>query len=146
VGFQSALVRNVLTIAVLTTAAAIGLFILGEFGIRLLLGGGRFSDEDVARTSLVLAAFSLSVPFDSLSYPLSRGLYATRNTLLQVVASFAGFGTIVIGASTLVPTLGIVAIPLAYAAGSVVKVVLLSIFLIPRVRRIPVLAREGLGD
>ena len=146
VGFQSALVRNVLTIAVLTTLAAVGLFILGEFGIRLLLGGGRFSDEDVARTSLVLAAFSLSVPFDSLSYPLSRGLYATRNTLLQVVASFAGFGTIVIGASTLAPTLGIVAIPLAYAAGSVVKVVLLSIFLIPRVRRIPMLAREGLGD
>jgi putative peptidoglycan lipid II flippase len=144
--FQSTLVRNVMTIALLTTAAAVGLFILGEFGIRLLLGGGRFSDEDVARTSLVLAAFSLSVPFDSLSYPLSRGLYATRNTLLQVVASFAGFGTIVIAASAFVPTVGIVAIPVAYAAGSVVKVVLLTIFLIPRVRRIPVLAGEGLGE
>jgi peptidoglycan biosynthesis protein MviN/MurJ (putative lipid II flippase) len=94
----------------------------------------------------VLAAFSLSVPFDSLSYPLSRGLYATRNTLLQVVASFAGFGTIVVAASAFVPTVGIVAIPLAYAAGSVVKVVLLTMFLIPRVRRIPVLAEEGLGE
>ena len=144
--FQATLVRNVATIAGLTTLAAIALFILGEFGIRQLLGVGRFSEADIARTSLVLAAFSLSVPFDSLSYPLSRALYATRNTLLQVVASFAGFATIVIGASVFVPSVGIVAIPLAYAAGSAVKVVLLTIFLIPRVRRIPVLAREGLGD
>jgi len=144
--FQSTLVRNVATIGGLTTLAAVGLFILGEFGIRLLLGGGRFSEADVARTSLVLSAFALSVPFDSLSYPLSRALYATRNTLLQVVASFTGFGTIVVAATVLVPILGIVAIPLAYAAGSAIKVVLLTIFLVPRVRRIPVLAREGLGE
>jgi antibiotic biosynthesis monooxygenase (ABM) superfamily enzyme len=63
-----------------------------------------------------------------------------------VVASFAGFGTIVVAATVLVPILGIVAIPLAYAAGSAIKVVLLTIFLVPRVRRIPVLAREGLGE
>jgi putative peptidoglycan lipid II flippase len=144
--FQSTLIRNVVTIGVLTTAAAAVLFVLGELGIRLLLGGGRFSEADVARTSLVLAAFALSVPFDSLSYPLSRGLYATRNTILQVIASFAGFGTIVVAASAFVPSAGIVAIPLAYAAGSAIKVVLLTIFLVPRVRRIPDLAREGLGD
>jgi putative peptidoglycan lipid II flippase len=144
--FQSTLVRNVMTIGILTTLAAVGLFILGEFGIRLLLGGGRFSEADIARTSLVLAAFALSVPFDSLSYPLSRGLYATRNTLLQVIASFAGFGTIVVVALVLVPTVGIVGIPLAYAAGSAVKVVLLTIFLIPRVRRMPELPRGAAGD
>jgi len=143
--FQATLIRNVATIGALTMLAAIALFILGEFGIRQLLGVGRFSEADIARTSLVLAAFSLSVPFDSLSYPLSRALYATRNTLLQVIASFAGFATIAIGASAFVPSVGIVAIPLAYAAGSAVKVVLLTIFLIPRARRIPVLAREGLA-
>jgi peptidoglycan biosynthesis protein MviN/MurJ (putative lipid II flippase) len=131
-------VRLVVPLGDQSPLAAIGLFIVGEFGIRLLLGGGRFSEADVARTSLVLAAFALSVPFDSLSYPLSRGLYATRNTLLQVIASFAGFGTIVVLASVFVPAAGIVAIPLAYAAGSAVKVVLLTIFLVPRVRRIPV--------
>jgi putative peptidoglycan lipid II flippase len=134
--FRTTLVRNVATIGALTTIAAVALFILGEFGIRLLLGGGRFSDDDIARTSLVLAAFSLSVPFDSLSYPLSRALYATRNTLLQVAASFVGFGTIVVAALVLVPGLGIVAIPLAYALGSAIKVVVLTGFLIPRVRRI----------
>ena len=43
----------------------------------------------------VVAAFALSVPFDALSYPLSRGLYATHDTLRQVVASFAGLGVVV---------------------------------------------------
>jgi putative peptidoglycan lipid II flippase len=143
--FQSTLVRNVVTIGALTTVAAVALFILGELGIRLLLGGGRFSEADIARTSLVLAAFALSVPFDSLSYPLSRGLYATRNTLLQVIASFVGFGTIVVAASALVPDLGIVAIPLAYAAGSAIKVALLAIFLVPRVRRIRMPDRDELA-
>ena len=134
-----------MTIGALTTVAAVALFILGELGIRLLLGGGRFSQADIARTSLVLAAFALSVPFDSLSYPLSRGLYATRNTLLQVIASFVGFGTIVVAASALVPGLGIVAIPLAYAAGSAIKVALLAIFLVPRVRRIRMPDRDELA-
>jgi hypothetical protein len=55
-----------------------------------LLGGGQFDAEDVARTAAVVAAFAFSIPFDALAYPLSRGLYATHDTLRQVVASFAG--------------------------------------------------------
>ena len=60
--------------------------------VEVLLGGGEFGPDDVARTSAVVAAFALSVPFDALAYPLSRGLYATHDTIRQVVASFAGFG------------------------------------------------------
>jgi peptidoglycan biosynthesis protein MviN/MurJ (putative lipid II flippase) len=104
--------------------------------VDVLLVGGEFGADDALRTSTVLAAFALSVPFDSLSYPLSRALYATHNTILQVVASFAGLGTIVGLAAVLVPAHGIVGIPLAYAAGSVVKVVLLAAFVLPRTRRI----------
>ena len=46
-------------------------------------------------TSAVVAAFALSVPFDALAYPLSRGLYATHDTIRQVIASFAGLGVVV---------------------------------------------------
>lgn len=134
--FQRLLGRNLAVIGVLTTLAAVAMFLLAELGIGLLLRGGRFGDDDVARTSMVLAAFALSVPFDALSYPLSRALYATHNTVLQVIASFAGLATIVTVASTLAPASGIVAIPLAYAAGSAVRVALLTVFLVPRVRRI----------
>jgi putative peptidoglycan lipid II flippase len=134
--FRAVLRRNILTIGLLTTLGAIVLAIGAPLFVEVLLGGGEFGPDDVARTAAVLSAFALSIPFDSLSYPLSRALYATHNTLLQVIASIAAFGTIVVVASSLAPGIGIVAIPLGYAAGSAVKVGLLTIFLVPRIRRI----------
>ena len=103
--------------------------------VHVLLGGGKFGPDDVARTSAVVAAFALSVPFDALAYPLSRGLYATHDTLRQVLASFAGLGAVVVATTLLVPELGILGIPLGYAAGVIAKDVLLALFLAPRVRR-----------
>ena len=136
--FSAVLRRNVVTIALLTTAAAAVLLLGAPILVRVLLGGGRFDEADVATTSAVVAAFALSVPFDALAYPLSRGLYATHDTIRQVGASFAGF-FVVIGVSTLiVGSVGVLAIPLGYAAGMVVKDALLVMFLLPRVRRIGV--------
>jgi putative peptidoglycan lipid II flippase len=137
-GFRRVLARNVVTIALLTTAAAVALFVLSGTLVRVLLGGGAFGPEAVAVTSSVVALFALSVPFDALSYPLSRGLYATHDTARQVVASFAGFGVVIAVTQSLLPAAGILAIPLGYAAGVAVKDVLLVIFLAPRVRRIGV--------
>jgi putative peptidoglycan lipid II flippase len=136
--FRSALRRNLATIGVLTGLAAVALFILSGVLVHVLLGGGKFGPDDVARTSAVVAAFALSVPFDALAYPLSRALYATHDTLRQVVASFAGLGGVVVAASLLEPALGLLAIPLGYAAGMMVKDALLALFLVPRLRRIGV--------
>lgn len=134
--FRSILIRNVLTIGILTLGAAVAVAVLAPIGIDILLGGGEFGAEDVATTAGLLAAFAISIPLDSLTYPLSRGLYATHNTLLQVIASVAGFATIIAVAQALAPITGILSIPLAYAAGSGVKVVLLAIFLVGRLRRL----------
>jgi putative peptidoglycan lipid II flippase len=136
--FRSILVRNVVTIAILTVIAGMALFVLSGTLVHVLLGGGKFTADDVAVTSAVVAAFALSVPFDSLAYPLSRGLYATHDTLRQVVASFAGLGAVVLATTLLVPEFGILGIPLGYTAGVIVKDVLLAAFLAPRVRRIGV--------
>ncbi len=135
VRFTAILRSNLATIAALTAIAAVALFAVSGLAIELLLGGGAFDADDVARTSLVLAAFALSVPFDSLSHPLSRALYATRNTLLPVGASVAGLLVTVVAASLLAGAVGLVAIPLAFAAGTATKVVLLAAALAPRVRR-----------
>jgi putative peptidoglycan lipid II flippase len=134
--FRAVLVRNVVTIGGLTTLAAIALFVGSEFLVQILLGGGRFGAEDVATTAAIVAAFAISVPFDALAYPLSRGLYATHDTIRQVAASFAGFGTVLVASTALAPTLGLLAIPLGYAIGMVVKDVLLALFLARRMRRI----------
>ncbi len=139
--FRAILGRNLITIAVLTTLAAIALFVLSGTLVEVLLGGGKFGPDDVARTSAVVAAFALSVPFDALAYPLSRGLYATHDTLRQVLASFAGLGVVVLATQVLEGPLDLLAIPFGYAAGVIAKDILLAIFLVGRVRRIGLSSR-----
>lgn len=134
--FRSLLVRIVVTIGGLTALAAFVLAVGSGLVIRIFLGGGRFDAEDVALTSALLAAFAISIPVDSLSYPLSRALYATHNTVYQVLASIAGLATLVVLAELLVPPLGVFAIPVAYSAGGAIKLIVLTVFLVPRVRRI----------
>ena len=134
--FRSVLGRNVVTIGGLTTLAAVMLFFGSGILVDVLLGGGEFGPEDVARTATIGAAFAVSVPFEALAYPLSRGLSATHDTIRQVAASFVGFGTVLITSNALVPGLGLLAIPIGYAIGMAVKDALLAAFLIPRVRSI----------
>lgn len=134
-GFTALVVRNSVTIGLLTAAAAVVLIVLGPFGIDLLLGGGEFGPDDVARLAQVLAIFALSVPFESLGHLLSRAIYATHHTLWQVGATIVGFMITVVVAVALAASLGVLAIPLAFTAGSAVRCVLLVAVLAARVRR-----------
>lgn len=136
-GFRSLIVRHALTIGLLTTGAAVGLIVLGPSGIDLLLGGGAFGPDDVARTAQVLGVFALSVPFESLGHLLSRAIYATHHTIWQVGASLLGFAVTIVVAHILAPGVGIVAIPLGFTAGSVVRCVALTLVLAARIRRMP---------
>ncbi len=133
--YRAVLGRNLVTIGLLTSASAVALFVLSGVLVDVLLGGGEFGPDDVALTSTVVAAFALSIPFDALAYPLSRGLYATHDTIRQVIASFVGLGAVVAVSQILVPAAGILAIPLGYAAGLATKDTLLAIFLVGRMRR-----------
>ena len=132
--FLRLLGSNLTSIALITTLAAVALIVVGERAVRVLLGGGAFGPDDVARTAAVLGAFAFSVPFESVSHLLSRAIYATRHTLLQVVASLGGLGVTVLATLALLPGLGIIAIPLGYGIGQAVKVVLLGMALAIRMR------------
>jgi len=136
--FRAVLSRNLVTIGVLTTLAAAALFVGSGLLVHVLLAGGAFGPEAVAQTVPIVAAFAISVPFDALAYPLSRGLYATHDTLRQVIASFVGFGTVLATSAALAASLGLLAIPLGYALGMAVKDVLLALFLVRRLRSLPV--------
>ena len=133
-GFMGLLRTNLASIALITSVAAVGLLLVGELAIRLLLGGGAFDSEDVRLTATVLGAFALSVPFESLTHLLSRAIYATRHTLLQVLASLGGLGMTVLATLLLVPALGIIGIPLGFTIGQAAKVALLAIALAIRLR------------
>ncbi len=136
---------NAATIGVITVAAAVGLVVVGELAIRVLLGGGRFDEEAIARTALVLAAFAISVPLESLGHLLSRAIYATHHTIWQVVASLIGFAVTVGATVGLVESVGIVAIPLGFGAGHGVRLALLAIVLAVRLRTTPPAAATGSG-
>lgn len=127
---------NSLTIGGLTVAAAFGLIVVGPIAIDLLLGGGRFDADAVAATASVLAVFALAVPFESLGHLLSRAIYATHHTLLQVGASLIGFAVTIVATNALVSTLDALAIPLGFVLGSATRFVLLVAVLLPRMRRI----------
>jgi putative peptidoglycan lipid II flippase len=136
-GFLRLVRTNATSIGVLTVAAAIGLIVVGETAISVLLGGGEFGSEDVALVATTLSVFALSVPFESLSHLLSRAIYATRHTLLQVLASIAGLVITIIVTSATVAELEILAIPLGFAVGQAAKTMLLALALWIRVRAMP---------
>jgi putative peptidoglycan lipid II flippase len=146
VGFRRLLVRNVATIGALTALAGLVLAVLAHLLIQVFLGGGKFDAGDVALTASLLVAFAVSIPIDSLSYPLSRGLYATHNTIYQVVASIVGLIVLVAVSQALLPGLGIIAIPVGYTAGGLAKLVVLVLALVPRVRRIGRPAPDGAAE
>jgi putative peptidoglycan lipid II flippase len=143
--FRRLVRTNLATIGGLTLLATVGLILVGPLAIELFLGGGAFSSDDVALTATVLAAFSLAIPFDALSHLLSRAVYATHNTILPVAASLVGFLVTVASTLILVGPLGIVAIPLGFAAGTAVKTGLLGVALVVRLRR-PLLVAEPAVD
>jgi putative peptidoglycan lipid II flippase len=132
--FRRLVARNVATIGVLTALAAVVLGVFAQPLVARLLGGGRFDETAVALTSSLLVAFAISIPIDSLSYPLSRALYATHNTIWQVASSLLGLGALVVAAQLLVPAAGAAGIAFAYAIGGAVKLVGLTLALLPRLR------------
>jgi putative peptidoglycan lipid II flippase len=138
--FRRTLVRNVATIGGLTALAALVLAVLARPLVATLLGGGKFGPEAVSLTSGLLLAFTISIPIDSLSYPLSRALYATHNTIWQVAASIAGLAVVVTASQLLVPAIGVAGIALGYAIGGLVKIAVLAVAVMRRIGRTGVLA------
>ncbi|MET0771903.1 MAG: lipid II flippase MurJ [Candidatus Limnocylindrales bacterium] len=133
---------NVVLIGVLSALAGVALAVVSGLAIRLLLGGEAFDDEDVAITTTLLVVFAISVPLESLTHVLARAIYATRHTILPVIASLAGLGVIWVTLELLRESQGLVAVPLAFAAGMAVRVAILLATLAWRVRVLPEVAAE----
>jgi putative peptidoglycan lipid II flippase len=128
---------NLVSIMGLTVFAALAMVVFGELGIGILLGGGQFGADDVARTAAVLGAFALSVPFESVAHLLSRAIFSTRQTLYQALASIAGLEITMAATILLLPRFGLLALPLGFAIGQAAKVALLTLTLAVRLSTFP---------
>ena len=120
-----------------STLAAIFIFIIREPLINLILGGGAFDKEAVAKTALALGVFTLAMPTESLVHLLARAFYATKNTITPVIMSIIGLTVAIGGGYLLAPSLDILAIPTAFAIASLIEVVFLLILLPRRLQQIP---------
>jgi putative peptidoglycan lipid II flippase len=126
---------NALTIGFLSVVAAIALAILAGF-ISNLFRGGAFDDVDVQRMTLVLAIYALSVPFECLIEIFARGIFATHNTTERLAAIAAGFVAGVATTMLLSGPIGLAALPLGYVAFRAVDLIVLAIFIQPRIAHI----------
>jgi putative peptidoglycan lipid II flippase len=134
--FTRLVVTNLVTISVLSLAAAVGLWLVGGFAVELFLGGEAFDADDVELTTMLLGAFALSVPLEAVTHLLSRALYSTSNTILPVMASVIGLVVTVLTVNLLLDEHGIVALPLGFAAGLAAKVMVSVVALAFRLRTV----------
>lgn len=123
-------------------AAAIFIFLVREPLIALVFGGGAFTEDNIKTTALTLGFFTLSIPTESLSHLLVRAFYATKNTLTPVLIGLVSFGVTIGCAWFLTSTLGIIALPLAFFSGSLVKLMLLIIILPYFLKKLPLLENK----
>ncbi|MFN8520809.1 MAG: lipid II flippase MurJ [Chloroflexota bacterium] len=137
------LVRDdVLLIGALSALAGLALALVAELAIQVLLGGEAFDAADVSMTATLLVVFAVSVPLESLTHVLARSIYATRHTLLPVLASVTGLGVILVTLGALRDGEGLVAVPIAFAAGMAARVAILLGALAWRTRVLPEVAAE----
>ena len=126
---QATLRRTATTIVLASSVAAIMLYAIRTPLITLLLGGGAFDADAIARTALVLGVFCLAIPTESVSHLLARAFYATKDTITPVAFSIVSL--IVAGGTAygLLGSLGMIGLPLAFFIISLVKTAGLWIFL-----------------
>jgi putative peptidoglycan lipid II flippase len=134
--FRRILKNSFLLIFFTSLAAALVTFWIREPLIRVALGGGAFQASDIKRTAATLGMFTLAIPAEASIHLLARAFYATKNTIIPVVLSIAGFIIAVGGAYLLVPRYEILALPLGFFIGSAVELVLLAILISLRTRRL----------
>jgi len=127
--FKQLILGKSLIIMGYTTLAAIGLALISHPLIGLLLGGGKFDAQAVAATASLLMVYTIAVPLESVMHLLARAHYALKNTLrpssIHVITIVL---TMVISAYFL-DKIGLYAIPVSFAAGLLVQVLLLGVSL-----------------
>lgn len=128
-GFVRDLRATALPLAAVTLAAAVFYVFAGKLVIGILLGGGRFDAEQIARTARLLAFFSLSIPAESFIHLLVRSFYALKDTWTPILVSVPGLALIWLLARALLPALGLDALGLSYALVACGEALLLFVLL-----------------
>ncbi len=132
--YRTQFFRTLKGILALTVVSAIVMYLVRVFIIRLLLGGGAFSESDIILTASTLGVFTLAIPTESINHLLARSFYALKNTVIPTVVSILGLVIAVAGGYFFSSQIGVIALPLAFFFGSVFKMFTLFTLLHLRVK------------
>ncbi|MBI3973923.1 MAG: murein biosynthesis integral membrane protein MurJ [Chloroflexi bacterium] len=118
----------------LTIPALAGLLVLGRITITILFEHGKFDAAAGSLTYAVLVPYAVGLPFYVGTEVITRGLIALRDTrtpLLTNTVQLVGRGAIM---ALLVGSLGVIAIPIAFAVTASAETIMLGTVLLFKLR------------
>src|SRR5262249_43483712 len=130
------LLRSLGAVVGLAVPALLGLVFLGRIVIHILFERGKFDAAAGALTYQVLVAYAVALPFYVATEVITRGLIAlddTRTPLLTNTAQIAGRALLLV---LMIATLGVLAVPIAFAVTASLETLILGIVLLIKLRRL----------
>ena len=132
--FKTYMEKGIGMMLLITVPGAIALALVAPIAARLV----HLHDSSwypAFRVSLML--YAISIPFESTGHLLLRGFYALKNTVVPAILVVTGGFLSVTVAWLFSDSFGVFALPLGYALGQVVEVVVLGALLLRIIRRRP---------
>jgi putative peptidoglycan lipid II flippase len=127
----------------LSLGAFAGLLLLGRETIRLLFERGQFSADDGQLTYTLLVIFAAGLPAYVLTEVLARALIALHDTRTPLFTNCGQLAVRALLLWLLLGSLGIAAVPLAFAASAALETLALALVLYARLRRRDRVGAEG---
>lgn len=124
--FKADFKQNRLRSGLYTTVAAIALALLSEPLVRLLLSGGQFGETEIRLLTTVIQIYAIAVPLESMLHIYHRSFYSLKNTIIPSSLHAVNILLTIGLAKTLAFKIGIYAIPISFATGLAIHVILLA--------------------
>ncbi|MBC8075502.1 MAG: murein biosynthesis integral membrane protein MurJ [Chloroflexales bacterium] len=134
-GMRSTLLRTLGAALALALVALAGLVLLGRPVIALLFERGRFTVANGDLTYVLLVAYAAALPAYIGTELVTRGLIALHDTRTPLITNCLQLAGRVALIPLLIGTVGVLAIPIAFAATSALETVALALVLFRKLRR-----------
>jgi putative peptidoglycan lipid II flippase len=134
--FKKIIRQKTKQILLYTIPAAFVLGLLSFPIINTLLGGGKFGQSAVAFTATMLVFYCFSIPLESLMHLLSRSHYALKNTLRPSAIHVFTILVTMLSSYLLLDSIGLFAIPVGFALGLSLQIILLKLSLVHLLRQL----------
>jgi putative peptidoglycan lipid II flippase len=129
------LLRALAAVLLLALPTALGLILFGRIAIHILFEHGRFDPAAGALTYSVLGVYAIGLPAYVATEVFTRGLIALRDTrsplLTNTVQLLGRIGLMTL----LLPAVGVLSIPAAFAATAAAEAVVLGLILLLKLQR-----------